>query len=248
MANYPILKNYIIFCMNRLIHDYALVPPFLDAGCGHGEISLSLAARGWHGAAIDMSEAAVAAARDKLSPFPRIRTERKSLLDEHGHFQTVFLMDVLEHFEQDQEALSHVCSLLPENGYLMVCVPSNPPEWRWDDHFYGHYRRYTLKSLTRKMHRSGFSVCCAWDVTYPVFYFMRKLYTLVITRPPDDPEEDHTKRTLESAQRNAWHMPFVSRMLSMENAVWRKICQWQFDHYKEKTGLGHEMILLARRR
>ena len=64
MANFPPLKNYMFYCLDRLLSQYDISPPFLDVGCGVGEISRYVAAKGWHGKAIDFSNIAIEKARD----------------------------------------------------------------------------------------------------------------------------------------------------------------------------------------
>lgn len=158
MANFPPLKNYILYCIDKLVTQYNLggaPQKFLDVGCGMGDISQYFAGRGWQGKVIDISDIAVEKARENLKTFKDIEVENKSLFQETGVFRIIFLMDVLEHIENDRAALDKVFSLLTKDGYAVISVPSNPREWRWDDDFYGHYRRYTSVEIKNKPCLSG---------------------------------------------------------------------------------------------
>ncbi|MFC1569031.1 class I SAM-dependent methyltransferase [bacterium] len=246
MANYSILKNYIIYCLEKMIDRYHVSPPFLDVGCGIGDVSQSLAIKGWQGKAIDISEPAIRQARETLSSFPKIQTEHKSVFDEKKIYHTILLLDVLEHFEDDTTVLEHISVLLSETGHVILCVPSNPKEWRWDDDYYGHYRRYTSETITKKLQQAGLTPCLMWDVTFPVFYIMRKLNTKIMT-PPRDSIRKPLLRTLESTQRNAWDIPVISRLLSNDTVWWNYIYKWQFKNFKERIQHGHEMLVLAKK-
>ena len=68
-------------------------------------------------------------------------------LENEDQFDLFLLMDVLEHIEDDREALHTVFKHCRPGGYLFVTVPAM--EWLWSGHdFYlGHKRRYTVKTL-----------------------------------------------------------------------------------------------------
>src|SRR5215813_665103 len=183
MANFPPLKRYILYCIDRLIEDFCLCGPFLDVGCGSADVSAHLAVKSWQGKAIDISPQVIPTAQKNLSSFPSVRLEQASLFDEEETFNTVLLLDVLEHIEDDAGVLTKVYGLVSEKGHLIVAVPSNPCEWRWDDEFYGHYRRYTLDQIDMRLHAAGFIPLAFWDFTYPVFWLMRRFYTAVKRAP-----------------------------------------------------------------
>ena len=66
MANFLPFKNYIFYCLDRIIEERHLRPPFLDAGCGTGDLSQYLYLKGWHGLALDFSEVAIKNTRENL--------------------------------------------------------------------------------------------------------------------------------------------------------------------------------------
>lgn len=67
MANFKPLKKYMIYLINELVEKHALSGPFLDIGCGKGDISMYFIKKGWKGKAIDLSEEAVVATKITLS-------------------------------------------------------------------------------------------------------------------------------------------------------------------------------------
>jgi SAM-dependent methyltransferase len=64
-----------------------------------------------------------------------------------GSFDAVLLLDVLEHVEQDQEALNNASWLLKDGGFILATVPACPWLWTKRDDFHGHQRRYTRTSF-----------------------------------------------------------------------------------------------------
>lgn len=245
MANFLPLKNYMFYCLDEFIARYNLVPPFLDVGCGIGDVSRYVASKGWEGKAIDFSAVAVENARHNLTMFPQVEVEKRSLLDETGAFNTIFLWDVIEHIEDDDRALAQVASLLLPNGHALISVPSNPDEWRWDDDFYGHYRRYTVEEMSARLVDVGLTPLVFWDFTYPVFWAMRRVYTRL--KSPDDANADHGVKTKASSTHNAWDIPVISYLLNGQFLGWRLVYKIQFSYFRSKLSSGHEMFVLARK-
>lgn len=215
-------------------------------GCGIGDVSQNVALKGWHDKAIDFSDIAIENARKNLSSFKGIEVEKKSLFQETGFFKTIFIMDVLEHIEDDNAALKKIASLLSANGHVIIAVPSNPKEWRWDDEFYGHYRRYTNREIWKKLTEAGLKPLVLWDFTYPIFWIMRRIYTKL--RPPlKNIEKDKLLLTIESSSVNTWGGGFCSNLLSKKFILWDLIYRMQFSYFKDKVQKGHEMLVLAKK-
>lgn len=246
MANFPPLKNYIFYCLDSLIAQYGLIGPFLDFGCGNGDVAEYLATRGWHGKAIDISQDAVQVAKQRLSKHDNVIVQNKSVIEENGSFCSILAFDVLEHIEDDQAVLKKIYSLLNDGGYLVLTLPSNPREWRWDDDFYGHVRRYTTEQIREKLLAVGLEPIILWDFTYPVFWLMRRMYTF-LKRPPKNSSEGKLTRTMISSCRNSWDIPLLSWLLSKNFIVWKLIYRISFRFYRHHLHKGHEMMVLAQK-
>jgi SAM-dependent methyltransferase len=245
MANFAPLKRYMFYCLDRFIERYGLHGPFLEIGCGRGDVSAHLARKGWSGLAIDFSDAAVAHARTALAPYPGVEVRRQTLAETSGRYASILLWDVLEHIEDDRAALRAIERLLEPGGQLLIAVPSNPREWRWDDDFYGHFRRYAVEELETKLAEAGMQSQAYWDFTYPVFWAMRRVYTRL--KRPTAIARDREAATRASATVNAWDVPLVSRVLDRTAFLWAPLHRVQFRLFRNATARGHELFALARK-
>lgn len=76
-----------------------------------------------------------------------------------GKADLVLLLDVVEHIEDDKLFLRtlHKSSLITEQTHVMITVPAFQSLFCSHDHFLGHYRRYTNKTLLATLQETGFS-------------------------------------------------------------------------------------------
>ena len=245
MANFLPLKQYMLYCLDRFIERYALTGPFLEVGCGTGDVSEHLARKGWHGRAIDFSPAAIAQARARLARYPDVVVEQRALADVRGTYACIVLWDVLEHIEDDDAALAAVAGLLAPGGQVLIAVPSNPREWRWDDDFYGHFRRYTVDELARKLAGAGLTAQTFWDFTWPWFWAMRRVYTRL--HRPRAAAVAKLDATRASATHSAWDAGALTRLLDRTARLWAPLHRIQFALFRNATARGHELFVLARK-
>jgi SAM-dependent methyltransferase len=245
VANFLPLKHHMFYCLDRFIERYGLHGPFLEVGCGRGDVSAYLAAKGWQGTAIDFSEAAVAQASVNLVPFPHVTVRQKALADVAGAFDCIIMWDVLEHMEDDRGALRMVERLLRPGGQLLLAVPSNPREWRWDDEFYGHFRRYTVADMTERLAQAGLAPSAFWDFTFPWFWLMRRMYTRL--KSGEAATADKEASTRASATVNAWDAGLLSNLLDRSAILWYPLHRLQFRMLLNATARGHEFFVLARK-
>lgn len=64
-------------------------------------------------------------------------------------YDTIFLLNVLEHIQDDKEAINNCTGLLKPGGKLIVLTPAFSFLYASLDKELGHYRRYTLNSLKK---------------------------------------------------------------------------------------------------
>lgn len=106
-------------------------------------------------------------------------------------FDTIVCTDVLEHIENDLDAIHQCFRLLNKDGFLFITVPVVPLFLSKNEKQYGHFRRYDFISLIRLLKESGFDIL---ETTYFNIFLMlpiiiiRKItdifFTLGVQREP----------------------------------------------------------------
>ncbi|MFZ5644838.1 MAG: class I SAM-dependent methyltransferase [Bacillota bacterium] len=135
----------------------------LDAGCGTGGNLDFLKSLGGHVTAVEMNSTAARIAAEKHG----IGVLTGSLPDKmpfpEESFDLITLLDVLEHVEYDEKALSVLGSLLRPGGYLLVTVPAFSFLWGYHDEVHDHKRRYRSMELANKIKKANLKmVYCSY--------------------------------------------------------------------------------------
>lgn len=81
-----------------------------------------------------------------------------SLYEVNDTYDAIYTSNVLEHIENDREAISQLKTKLRKNRILVIYVPAFMILFSGLDSAVGHYRRYHKKELMEKVINSGFKV------------------------------------------------------------------------------------------
>ena len=73
-------------------------------------------------------------------------------------FDSVVILNVVEHLEDDEEALHRLNARINPGGHLILMVPAMNFLYGTMDRSFGHYRRYTKKSISRVIQQAGFQL------------------------------------------------------------------------------------------
>jgi 2-polyprenyl-3-methyl-5-hydroxy-6-metoxy-1,4-benzoquinol methylase len=73
-------------------------------------------------------------------------------------FDTIFLLNVIEHIKDDLLAVKNCRYLLKEKGLLILLAPAYSWLYSSFDQQLGHYRRYSLKSLKESLKKNQFEI------------------------------------------------------------------------------------------
>jgi len=71
---------------------------------------------------------------------------------------SICMVNVLEHIENDHAALSDLTAMLKTGGHLCIFVPSLPILYSRLDRIFGHHRRYTRPELVHKVSGAGLKI------------------------------------------------------------------------------------------
>ena len=91
--------------------------------------------------------------------------------------ELLLAMDVLEHIEDDLNALKQWKDTLKKDGMILITVPAFSFLWSYHDDFLDHKRRYTkssLLSITQKCNLQPLYLSYAFGHIFPIAYILRK--------------------------------------------------------------------------
>jgi len=148
--------------VRMLKHSGVLVRRALEIGCGHG-VARDMLERDFdfpvdgcdlNRTALDMAKPG----RGQLFVYD-IFDQAPSLL---GHYDAVFLLDVIEHITDDAAFLSAALRHLRPGGLSVINVPAGPYLSSAYDRVAGHLRRYTPSGLATLLNRCGMETHAIW--------------------------------------------------------------------------------------
>lgn len=133
----------------------------LDIGCGSGG-NFDLISKYYKNIyGVEASSCVMEIAKQK---YPDINISQGDLPDNvpfsDNYFDIIFLLDVLEHIEDDSSALKTIFKKLKPGGYLILTVPAFNFLWSHHDEINHHKRRYSLGELTSKIRKNNFKIKC----------------------------------------------------------------------------------------
>jgi SAM-dependent methyltransferase len=216
MANFKPFRDYILHRLAIIIDKYKPKSPFLDVGGGSGYTTEFLLKKQLTGKYIDVSEDACKVAADRLKEFD-VELENKSVFEETGRYNTIVCFDVLEHIEDDSGFVRQLTGLCENGGYLVFTVPINQREYRWDDSYYGHLRRYNPDKLIELFQQHGLYVEQAREIAFPIFWCLRRLYMRFF--PAKEGDGEKLELTKQSSCQNAW-CSLLCHDLLVSKALW----------------------------
>jgi hypothetical protein len=142
--------------VNNALERQGAVKTLWDVGSGTGVMGAILGDLGWDVACVEpMRQGASSAADFHLmsicSTLEQLHLPPRSI-------PNLGLFDVIEHLEDPGPILLQVSNVLADEGFLVVTVPAHQILWSQFDVHFGHYRRYSVKTLRRELENHGFEV------------------------------------------------------------------------------------------
>ena len=133
----------------------------LEIGCGTGNITDYMIKPGRKITGMDISEEFSAIAMDKYRGNPDISIIKGDALNPScalapGSFDTVVLLNVLEHIKEDSAALTCIFSMLTPGGRAVILVPAMKFAFGGLDKELGHFKRYEKADMAGLFMSAGF--------------------------------------------------------------------------------------------
>jgi SAM-dependent methyltransferase len=199
--------------LERVIDDLRLPARarILDAGCGSGRNMVEFARHGTI-TGIELSDTSVRLARAREAG----EVVEGSVLDmpfDTGAFDMAASLDVIEHLQDDLQALRELRRVVVPGGALLVTVPAYQWLWSGHDEINHHHRRYTRRSLQQAGELAG------WQQVRTTYFNSLLLPAAILLRVLDR----FNRKTTESSL-DLWVPPaplnwLLERPLALEAAL-----------------------------
>lgn len=189
---------------------------FLEIGCGNGYVLEAVRdafpALGLVGA--ELHPEGLAHARRRLPAVPLLQLDARRL-PFREEFDVIGAFDVLEHIDEDGTALASVRDALTEGGKCLLTVPQHPWLWSAADDAASHQRRYSRRSLRRRLEGAGFEIelITSFVTTLLPLMAASRLGERIRSRPYDE------MRELRSSERLG---PILEPPLMLERSLIRR--------------------------
>lgn len=170
--------------LERLLADYDLGERVFEVGCGNGVVQRQFERA--FDIAVDGCDLNLRAM--EMGDPSRGRRYLYNVLDQRSdwqnYFETVLLLDTLEHIDWPVEFLRAIGSHLAPNGLLVINVPAMPSLYSRYDAIQGHVRRYTVKQLEHELTNSDFKLLAHtyWGGNVVPIAMLRKLLVRFVAR------------------------------------------------------------------
>jgi len=146
------------YCKGRII----------EIGSGIGNMSQLFVRENFSVVLSDLRESYCQTLRDKFSAieFPPAvvqldlaHPEFSKVYAEHlNSFDSLIILNVLEHIKDDAQAIRNCHSLLKDDGHLIVFVPAIQSLYNRFDKGLGHFKRYDKKTLSQLISQNKFEI------------------------------------------------------------------------------------------
>ncbi|MCP4239959.1 MAG: class I SAM-dependent methyltransferase [bacterium] len=177
----------------------------LELGFGGGDLLKSFAKRGLAVFGFDFSEAA-------REQFRAQAVNGVTLYDQESdysarQFDCLAAFEVLEHIEDDHNALRQWRELLKPGGTLLLSVPSHQKKWGPIDVWAGHFRRYERADLKALLEQQGFTdvhiKCYGFPLTLVLDPLLNKTHKKAADALKEESMESRTKASGITRQRKS---------------------------------------------
>lgn len=153
---YRVRRKIIHFLIEKEAGEKNRALDILDIGCGTGALITELQKYG-NVVGIDRSEDALKFCRERGITNVKLGSAIK-IPEPDKKYDAVMALDLLEHLDDDKEAMKEIKRVLRPDGVAIIFVPAFMFLWGVTDVVSEHKRRYTKKELVIRLKEMGFEI------------------------------------------------------------------------------------------
>lgn len=150
-------------CIFTVINKYSKDKTIFDIGGGNGFVTKFMQDKGYESYLIEPGISGILNAKKR-----GVKNLINSTLNENfqkNAIPNIGIFDVLEHIEDDMSFLKNINNKLQIGGFLFITVPAFNFLWTNEDSLSGHFRRYTINKLKKKLANTNF------EIIYSTYFF-----------------------------------------------------------------------------
>jgi SAM-dependent methyltransferase len=193
-------------CIVELVKKYASDRLFFDIGGGNGFVAKAIENASIETVLVEPGEQGCINGRKR-----NLKNIICSTLEDAGFkkdsIPAAGIFDVMEHFENDMKLLKSINDYLQKDGLLFITVPAYRVLWSKEDTDGGHFHRYTLGSLSKKLNAAGYKVEYQTYIfsilPLPIFMFRTIPSLLHLNQKPSDIAKNKNEHKSESSLINS---------------------------------------------
>jgi SAM-dependent methyltransferase len=226
--------------IRRIFRQAQDVRRVLEIGAGGGAVGVRLAAdHQYVGVEQDANSYALARQRFARTGRGTILQGDVSSIEPGSVFDAVCAFEVVEHTQNDSEALTLWASFVRPGGLIVLSVPASQRRFGPWDEAVGHYRRYEPETMRRLLEECGLVEDAIYAYGFPLGYVLEAVRNrLARRRKPAGSPEERTASSGRSLQPPEW----LGIATQIATAPFRAM-QRPF----ERTGIGTGLVVAARR-
>lgn len=183
-------------CLLRQVGDWPR-GSFLEIGAGTGRLTREFLDRGFNGTCYDLGDDNRDILRRNLNDYgDQVRVVDAIAGLPSASFDYVFAFEVLEHIEDDADALTQWTRFLKPGGRLLLSVPAHMAKFSAEDRAVGHIRRYEKDELSGLIENAGFTDVDIKAYGFPLAIVTRRGNQWLSRRRGDDRQSDEDAEAL----------------------------------------------------
>jgi len=160
----------------------------LEIGCGMGAMGARIASRCAEYTAVELDATSASVAEDSITPFcahTRIINNDLNSIGTNEKFDLVCSFEVIEHIENDLDALTDWVRRLNPGGLLLLSTPANQRRFGPWDVLAGHFRRYDPVELKALMSEAGLVNVTVRLYGMPLGYILESVRNGILSKRKD---------------------------------------------------------------
>ena len=151
-------------CITSVVKHYPPDGLVFDIGGGNGFVSLGLQNSGVETVLVEPGKQGASNAKKRGIKHVVCSSFQDAGFHD-GTLPAIGVFDVVEHIENELEFLTNLNKKLVPGGHLYLTVPAFQSLWSAKDIHEGHFRRYTINTISRNLQACGF------EINYASYFF-----------------------------------------------------------------------------